>query len=332
MRPYQQPIWSDGSAPDGPILLWPEQGLGDSIQFVRYAPLVAQMGAQVILEAPKPLKRLFETIPGVTVISEDDPSPDFAVHCPFLSLPRALNTTLDTIPNQGPYLQATSEAIDYWRNLLADRPGMKIGVSWRGNPDHKRDRMRSMNPAWFSRFLDVPGLTVVSLEKDGRDDECQELGRHLSVLNAGPLLGDMADTAGLIANLDLVISVDTSVCHLAGALGAPVWTLVDHGSDWRWLTAREDSPWYSTMRLFRQPSAGDWDSVVERVRTELGLFSAQSSRLGSPRHPVPQTAPLSFRNMSGARGSTEADIGRSRQMPHDKGVSPQAYPQFADDF
>lgn len=138
-----------------------------------------------------------------------------------------------------------------------------------------------MTPAWFSRFLNVPGLTVVSLEKEGRDDECQELGQHLSVLNAGPHLGDMADTAGLIANLDLVISVDTSVCHLAGALGAPVWTLIDSASDWRWLTAREDSPWYPTMRLFRQPSVGDWDAVVERVRTELESLFAGDVRFGT---------------------------------------------------
>jgi hypothetical protein len=279
MRPYQQPMWSGGNSPNGPILLWPEQGLGDSIQFVRYAPLVAQTGAQVILEAPKVLKRLFETIPGVTVISDGDTYPDFAAHSPLLSLPRAFGTTLETIPaGDGPYLQAPSEATAYWRDLLADRPGLKVGVSWRGNPNHKRDRMRSMNPAWFSRFLDMPGLTVVSLEKDGRDEECQELGDHLSVLNAGPKLGDMADTAGLIANLDLVISVDTSVAHLAGALGAPVWTLIDRASDWRWLTTRDDSPWYPTMRLFRQPSAGDWDSVVEQVRAELGALSPEDDQ------------------------------------------------------
>jgi len=163
---------------------------------------------------------------------------------------------------------------------------VRVGVSWRGNPAHPHNARRSLSPSWFARILDVPGLCVVSLERDGSEEELCALG--VQVLDAGPYLGDMADTAGLMANLDLVISVCTSMCHLAGAMAVPCWTLLDTGADWRWLRGREDSPWYPGMRLFRQEEEGGWASVVERVRVELGaLVAGQQKRLPLAEEPCP---------------------------------------------
>jgi len=266
---YAQPLWSGEATTSGTILLWSEQGFGDAIQFVRYAPAVARLGWRVILQTSRPLHRLFESIPGLAVVPEGAILPPFDVHCPLLSLPRAFATTVETIPAPIPYLHPRPELVADWRERLAGCRGRKVGLVWRGNPQHNRDRHRSMDPRWFSHFLDLPGLDGISLQPDGRAEELAALGGAEGVLDAGPGLGDYADTAALVANLDLVISVDSSVCHLAGALGVPIWTLVDFASEWRWLRGRDDSPWYPTMRLFRQPRTGDWHSVVEAVKAAL---------------------------------------------------------------
>jgi tetratricopeptide (TPR) repeat protein len=267
IRTFPQPLWRGERSDGGTILLWAEQGAGDSIQFVRYAAMVAERGWHVVIEAPHALKRLFDPLPDVLVIPEGEALPSFDVHCPLLSLPRALRTTLPTIPASIPYLRVDKALGEEWRDKLRGDTGFRLGVAWRGDSSHKRDQTRSMEANLFSRILDGFGGAVISLQKDGRVAEIASLGS--GVLDAGPALGDYADTAALIANLDLVISVDTSVCHLAGALGVPTWTLLEFCPDWRWLTDREDSPWYPGMRLFRQRKAGDWRDVIERVREAL---------------------------------------------------------------
>ncbi len=289
---YSQPMWAGEPADGRTMLLWSEQGFGDRLHFVRYVPDVVRLGWRVILVTSRPMKRLFAAIAGITLIEEGEAPPAFDVHCPLLSLPRAFGTTLDTIPAPIPYLHPAPELVARWRDRLSALPGLKVGVVWRGNPQHNRDRQRSMNSGLFARFLDLPGLAVVSLQLDGRAEELAALGGGEAVLNAGPELGDYADTAALVANLDLVIAVDTSVCHLAGALGIPTWTLVDFAAEWRWLRNRDDSPWYPTMRLFRQPTPGDWPAVVERVRAELAsnsrLCAAPSRIIISARNNLPQ--------------------------------------------
>ena len=266
-RAYPQPVWDGAASENGTLFIWTEQGLGDNLHFVRYAEAAARLGWRVILEAPRALFRLFAAIPGIQVVTEGEPPPPFDVHCPLLGLPLAFATTLDTIPAAIPYLTAPARP-------LAERPGLKVGIAWRGRKSNKRDRVRSLEPALFGQILDLPGLAVVSLQKDARAEELTALG---GPFNAGPDLGDFADTAALVAGLDLVISVDTSICHLAGALGVPTWTLLDSAPDWRWLLGRDDSPWYPTMRLFRQKRPGEWAEVVERVRAELGRRTRPSA-------------------------------------------------------
>ena len=273
-RPFPQPLWSGEAAPaGGTIFVWAEQGFGDCLHFARYAPLLAKMGWRVILEAPPPLARLFSSLGEVSVIARGEQPPPFDVHCPLLGLPRAFATTMETIPAAIPYLSAQPGRAEEWGRRLSERPGLKLGICWRGRPTNKRDRLRSLAAEAFAGLLDLPGLAVVSLQKDGRPDELAALGHPL---DAGPELGDYADTAALVAGLDLVISVDTSVCHLAGALGMPTWTLLEFAPDWRWLLGRDDSPWYPSMRLFRQPAPGEWPAVIARVRDAL------RQRIGTP--------------------------------------------------
>lgn len=271
LRAYPQPLWS-GDAPQGrTILLWPEQGFGDTIQFARFAREMARLGWKVVLEVPRELIRLFaalpEVIPEMAVVPEGGDPPPFDVHFPLMSVPARLGITPDRLP-AGPGLHADTEAAQLWRARLPGN-GIRVGIAWRGSPGHKRDRCRSMGPAAFADFLDQPGIAIVSLQKDGRADELEALPAGRPLYDSGPDLGDFADTAALIAALDLVISVDTSVLHLAAALGVPCWGLIDHAGDWRWLTDRRDTPWYPSLRLFRQPARGDWAAVTAAVRAEL---------------------------------------------------------------
>lgn len=272
MKPhgFKAPLWDGQSLEGKTILLHCEQGFGDSIQFIRYAKLVKEKGGHVCLLCPPSLESLFKSVAGIDRI-EVSGKDDFAHDCqaPLLSLPGLLGTTLETIPATVPYLHPDSARTIYWRDRLKDCPGLKIGVVWRGNPQHKNDRNRSMLPAQFAEFLDLPGLSVINLQKDARLEEIQALGAAGALINAGPELGDFSDAAALIKNLDLVISVDTSLCHLAGALDVPVWTLLPFAPDWRWLLNRSDTPWYPKMRLLRQPQPGDWSFVIHNVRGDL---------------------------------------------------------------
>jgi Tfp pilus assembly protein PilF len=272
-RGFTQPLWLGQEEIAGKtILLHAEQGFGDTIQFCRYVPLVAARGARVVLEVQKPLQELMNSLDGVAhIISRGDPLPDFDLQCPLLSLPLAFKTRLETIPSAVPYLRASSQASNNWERRLGPRDRPRIGLVWSGNPAHTRDHLRSIDFNSFLSLLDI-NATFISLQKDVRAADAIVLNGRRDLLHFGDELSTFSDTAALISNLDLVISVDTSVAHLAGALGKPVWVLLSFIGDWRWLCDREDSPWYPTARLFRQDSTRAWDNVIARVHAALHDF------------------------------------------------------------
>jgi Flp pilus assembly protein TadD len=269
LRQFLQPLWlGDQDVAGKTVLLHAEQGNGDTIQFCRYATVLAERGARVVLEVQPALKSLLSCLIGVQqVVATGEPLPEFDFHCPLLSLPLACGTTLQTIPARVPYLTPAPGLVQDWRTRLAT-DGPRIGLAWSGNKQHGNDRNRSIALRRLAPLLDC-GATLVSLQKGPRDDDRAWLAEHPEVLRYSDF-PDFADTAALISLLDLVISVDTSVAHLAGAMGKPVWILLPAvGLDWRWLLERDDSPWYPTARLFRQRAIGDWDSVINRVADEL---------------------------------------------------------------
>ena len=251
------------------VFLSAEQGLGDTIQFARYAPLVAALGAKVILGVQPPLRTLMATMPGVSlVISDGDPLPDFDLHCPLLSLPLAFGTDLATIPANIPYLSPYADRIAKWHERLPQSGRLRVGICWAGNREHVNDYNRSMPLERLAKIFSVSGLDFVCLQRDLSEAQAVILREH-RVLQIADEFADFADTAAVVAMLDLVVAVDTSVAHLAGAMGKAVALLVPFSPDWRWLLDRTDSPWYPTMRLFRQTAPGDWDGVIERLRREL---------------------------------------------------------------
>jgi tetratricopeptide (TPR) repeat protein len=271
-RAFRQPTW-DGSPLDGrTILLYMEQGLGDMLQFIRYAPLVKERGGTVIVECPRFLIPLFSTCRGIDrIIAEGDPLPDFNVQAPLLSLPRLFKTTLETVPATVPYLFPDSGLVEKWRQRLPSAEEFKIGISWQGNPHHQWDRHRSFPLAAFAAVARLPGVRLVSLQKGAGTEQLKTVS--FEVIDFSQELdttsGAFMDSAAIIKNLDLVITVDSAIAHLAGALGAPVWLALAAIVDWRWMFRREDSPWYPAMRLFRQPKLGDWASVFERITAEV---------------------------------------------------------------
>ena len=277
-RNVPQPLWlGTESAIDKTILLHSEQGFGDTIQFCRYVPLVAARGARVILEVETPLLELMTSLAGATqVLAKSDPLPAFDVHCPLLSLPLAFATRHGTIPSLTPYLSAPAQAVQDWRARLGPKTRLRIGLAWSGRPTHKNDQNRSIALRALMPLLDLDA-TFVSLQKDVRADDATVLQERGDLRHFGDALRNFADTAALISNLDLVISVDTSVAHLAGALAKPVWVLLPFVPDWRWLLDRDDSPWYPTARLFRQDDARTWDTVVPRVHRALQDFMRRLS-------------------------------------------------------
>jgi len=278
-RIYEQPLWlGDGSLAGRTILLHGEQGHGDVLQFCRFAPLVAALGANVVLEVPFSLSRLIRTMPGPQrVIPHNEAPPAFDVHCPLLSLPLALGTTLETIPATVPYLSADPDQRRAWQIRLAELPGLRVGLVWAGNPRtadpaaNAIDRRRSMPLAQLAALGAVPGVSFVSLQKGHRADEAKAPPPGMVLHDWTEELWDFADTAALIEALDLVISVDTSVVHLAGALGQPVWVLNRYDACWRWLHDRTDSPWYPSVQLFPQSGFGDWDGVIDEVAAALRM-------------------------------------------------------------
>jgi Tfp pilus assembly protein PilF len=271
-RNFAQPRWTGQEDIAGKaVLLHAEQGFGDTIQFCRYVPLVGERAAHVILEVQGPLHELMSTLPGgAQIVVRGDPLPDFDLHCPLLSLPLAFETRLETIPFDTPYLRASSEMVMSWNARLGpNRP--RIGLAWSGHPSNWNDHNRSIG---LSALLPLLGLhaTYVSLQYDVRTGEATVLQDRSDLLHFGDELGNFSKTAALVSNLDLVISVDTNIAHLAGALGKRVWVMLPFVPDWRWLLDREDSPWYPTARLFRQDDTREWDNVIARVGAALHDF------------------------------------------------------------
>jgi hypothetical protein len=271
-RTFRQPLWL-GTPPIGgrTILLHAEQGLGDTIQFARYVTLLARAGAKVVLEVAPVLKELLSEIGGAArVLAQGDALPAFDLHCPLASLPLALKTELASIPAEIPYLAAPTERLEKWRARMDALPRPRIALAWSGNPAHANDRNRSIPLARLQPLWSLVGPSFISVQRDVREGDAGVLAGATRLVHLGGELSDFADTAAVLALADLVISVDSAVAHLAGAMGRPVSILLPFSPDWRWMLAREDSPWYPTVRLFRQPEIGDWDSVVARVREELG--------------------------------------------------------------
>ncbi|WP_271614947.1 tetratricopeptide repeat protein [Bradyrhizobium sp. CCBAU 51627] len=281
-RGFAQPLWrGDQPILGKTLLLHSEEGLGDAIQFARYASMAAALGARVILEVQAPIRQLLAGVSGVAscVSRPSATSLPFDLHCPLGSLPLVFGTRLDTIPFAKSYVPAPPAAqVKAWDNRLGPRNRLRVGLVWSGNPDHRNDHNRSIPLRTLAPLLDCD-VQFVSLQKSVRDQDRAVLGERTDIIDLTEQLMDFSDTAALIGCLDLVISVDTSVVHLAGALGTPVWTMLPFIPDWRWLLNRNDSPWYQSMRLFRQPARGDWASVVDSVRRKLEeLASAWRSR------------------------------------------------------
>jgi tetratricopeptide (TPR) repeat protein len=277
---FSQPMWLGQQSIQGKtILIHVDEGLGDTIQFVRYAPMLAARGARVILVVERPLAPLLAKFPGVSkcLAVSDEPLPAFDMHCPIGTLPMVFGTRLDSIPAATSYLPSPDEArIRAWEMRLGPHDRLRVGLVWSGNPNHRNDHNRSTSLRVLSRLLDVDA-TFVSLQKDPRPDDKAELDKT-GIIDWTAEFKDLADTAALVKCLDLVITVDTSVAHLAAALGRPTWILLPWTPDYRWLLGRDDSPWYPTVRLFRQSEARDYASVIDRVRLELlQLAAARSS-------------------------------------------------------
>ncbi len=281
-RKVSRPLWL-GEYPLGrkTILLHAEQGLGDTIQFARYVPVLARGGATVILEVQPELKSLLSTLDGVASChARGETLPAFDVHCPLGSLPLALKTDSESVPADIPYLNADASRLAQWRPKIDALPHPRIALAWAGRATHANDRNRSMTLAQLAPLLTLERVRFVSIQREQRDDDAALLARHPNVTAIGGELADMADTAAVIALLDLVIAVDTSVVHLAGATGRPVWVMLPFTPDWRWTLAPDPaqpkkadrSPWYPDARLFRQPAPGDWTSVIAQVRAELETF------------------------------------------------------------
>ena len=278
-RGYGRALWL-GEFPLGhkTILLHAEQGLGDSIQFARYAPLLARAGARVVLEVQPELKALLAGLDGVASChARGEALPAFDVHCPLGSLPLAFKTERTNIPADIPYLRADEERIAKWRPVIEALPGKRVALSWAGHARHANDRNRSIDLALLEPLLaqgDVSGgISFVSIQRELRENDAAWLTRHPNVSHFGAELADMADTAAVTALVDLVVAVDTSVVHLAGAMGRAVWVMLAFSPDWRWTISGDHSPWYPQARLFRQPAVGDWPSVVAKLRDALANFA-----------------------------------------------------------
>lgn len=287
-RDYPQPIWLGQNELTGlTILLYAEQGLGDTIQFSRYVHLLVQRGARVVLEAPRPLafflKTLFRDLPGThAVVTEGDTLPEFDCHTPLMSLPLALGTTVQTIPAPVPYLHVDAIRNATWAQRLGARPmrvsdprmsRLRVGLAWSGNERHPCDYNRSLTLRQLRILTNLVDVEFIALQNKVRDGDAEELARQ-EIRYFGTELHDFGDSAALAANLDLVISVDSAPAHLAGAIGLPVWNLLPCAPDWRWLLERNDSPWYPSARLFRQSTLRDWDNVLAQVRNHLEAFVA----------------------------------------------------------
>lgn len=264
--------WGGQPFEDKTLLVHMEQGFGDAIQFLRYLPMAAARGGRVIYECPPPLMRLVRNsavAADIELFEQGTPAPSADLQIPLLSLARVFETTLDTIPNDGPYLQSLADG----PKLQVSSDGPRVGLVWAGKPTHKNNRNRSIALATMLPLLEMPEIRFVGLQKGDGSDQPQRLGADALVVNIGERMRDFADTASILEQLDLLVSVDTSVVHLSGALGTPAWALIPYSPDWRWLYGRDDTPWYDSVRLFRQTKPGDWPEVLDRVRDALSQFA-----------------------------------------------------------
>ena len=271
-RGFPVPRWTGQEDLHGrTILLHAEQGLGDGIHFSRYARLVHERGARVVLEAYPPLAALLAQLPYVAeVVPLGGTLPPFEYHAPLVSLPLIFGTRLATIPSQSPALEAPREHLAKWRGMLGEPRALRVGLAWSGSTTLRNDHNRSIALARFDRIRGLDGVELFAVQKEIRDADRAALQGARPVRHFETQLADFRDTAALVAHMDLVISVDTSIAHLAAAMGKPVWLLLPFSPDWRWLLERDDSPWYPSARLFRQPRPGDWESVLDRVGAALG--------------------------------------------------------------
>jgi hypothetical protein len=286
-RPSQRSAdtrWSGGSLEGRTLLVYAEQGLGDTLQFCRYILPLEAMGARVVFEVQPVLKKLLGSLPmrGL-LVGRGEPMPPFDLHSPLGSLPLAFRTEIGSIPAGVPYLTVSPAAVSRWRERLAALPGLKVGLNWHGNPEAEKRaslQARSFPLSAAAPLARLPKLSLVSLQKGAGAEQLGEVGfgGEIAQLTDPTFMGpeEIADeTAAIMMGLDLVITADTAVAHLAGALGIPVWVVLQAVPDWRWLIERSDSPWYPTMRLFRQRTASDWPEVFERVATELDALCAR---------------------------------------------------------
>lgn len=287
-RSFGVPRWSGLEALTGKTLfVHAEQGLGDTLQFCRYIGLLEAAGAKVVFEVQPQLKQLLGTLKThAMIVGRGEPLPPFDLHMPLLSLPLAFNTDIDSIPGGVPYLGVEPAAAHTWKERLASLPGFKVGLNWHGNPEAEKLaalQARSFPLAAAAQLTKIPGVSLVSLQK-GRGAEQRgqvEFGAALAQLTDPAHMGpdEIAnETAAILVGLDLIITADTALAHLAGALGVPVWLVLQAVPDWRWLTERADSPWYPTMRLFRQRRPGDWLEVFDRVASELAILRTRADR------------------------------------------------------
>jgi hypothetical protein len=251
------------------ILLHAEQGMGDVLMFARFAPLLHDRGARVVLEAHGPLAPLLQSVRGVDQVAAlGAPLPSVDFEAALMSLPLLLGTGLDSIPGAAPYLEAPPGHLERWRTRLAPLPRPRVGLAWSGSTTLRNDRNRSIPLAMLAPLRHA-GVTLVSLQKEIRDADRAALGAGPAIHTFEDEIADFRDTAALAAHMDVVVSVDTAVAHLAGALARPLWLLLPFAPDWRWLLDRDDSPWYPTARLFRQPAPGEWPAAIERVTRAL---------------------------------------------------------------
>jgi Flp pilus assembly protein TadD len=275
-RRFAQPIW-DGTRTTGPVLLHAEQGLGDTLQFVRYAPLVAARCASVVLECQPELRSLMASVPGVArVVARGEPLPPFDAHAPLMSLPARFGSTLDNLPWKGPYVRADTQRVERWRGVLAADTAklgaapLRVGLVWAGRPQQWDDRKRSISLAAMAPLARAAACCSTACRWAG-GGAVRGAAPDMRLIDHTAHFADFSDTAALASLLDLVITIDTSVAHLGGAMGLPIWVLVAHAPDWRYHLARSDNPWYPTMRLFRQTRDGDWSSAIAAVADALAL-------------------------------------------------------------
>ncbi len=277
VRQFTQPLWLGAEPLHGKtILLHAEQGFGDTLQFCRYARLVKNLGARVVLEVQAPLAGLLASLDGVAqVLARGEPLPAFDCHCPLLSLPLAFNTRLGQLPADTGYLAPPADKLASWTARLGEKSRPRVGLVWSGSATHKNDRNRSVHLSDWVGFL-PDGLDYISLQKETRPRDQETLALHPQIMQLDEDIRDFSDTAALCELMDVVVSVDTSVAHLAGALGKPVWMALPLNPDWRWLLERSDSPWYPGVTLYRQEAAGDWEGVFRRIAAALATLAAAS--------------------------------------------------------